>query len=117
MSTPALPVIALTSANTSWLERSITLTAPSCSALATFCALPTTGIGLAPNIRQIWMAMVPRPPTPPQISTCSPGCTLARLTSIRQAVSSTSGIDAASSWLRLDGLGRTFTAGIVTYSE
>ena len=61
--------------------------------------------------------MVPRPPTPPQISTCSPGWTRARVTSIRQAVSSTSGIEAASSKLRLAGFGSTFTAGIVTYSE
>ncbi len=36
---------------------------------------------------------------------------------MRHAVSSTSGIDAASSWVRLSGLGSTLTAGIVTYSE
>ena len=41
----------------------------------------------------------------------------ARVTSIRQAVSSTSGIEAASSNVRFAGLGSTFTAGSVTSSE
>ena len=97
--------------------RSITSVAPISCALATFSAPPTTGIGFAPKSRQIWIAMTPRPPTPPQIRTFSPACILARVTSIRHAVSRTSGIDAASSKLRLDGFGSTLAAGIVTYSE
>ena len=111
---PDLLVISRTRAATSSDLRSITSVAPISCALATFSAPPTTGIGFAPKSRQIWIAITPRPPTPPQMRTFSPAWILARVTSIRHAVSSTSGIDAASSNVRLEGFGSTFAAGIVT---
>ena len=64
----------------------------------------------------IWIAITPNPPPAPQISTKSPACTCARDTSIRHTVTSTSGIEAASSQVRFLGLAITLTAGTLQYS-
>ncbi len=73
-------------------------------------------MALALKSLQIWTAMVPRPPPAPQTSTKSPGRIFARVTSIRQAVKRTSGIDAACSQPRPFGFGTTLKAGTFAYS-
>src|SRR5215471_4256685 len=51
------------------LRRSITPTAPSFLQKSFFESPDTTATGSAPAARAIWIAIEPRPPAPPQIST------------------------------------------------
>jgi hypothetical protein len=61
-------------------------------------------------------AAIATPPPIPQISTVSPGCSLARVVSIRQAVSVPSENAAASGHGIAGGTGARFSSGTTTYS-
>ena len=65
----------------------------------------------APSAFAIASAAVETPLPMPHVKTHSPSCSRARVTSIRYAVSKTSGNAAASSKLRSPGMGWTFVSG------
>src|SRR4051794_19473574 len=90
------------------LRRSITPAAPSFLQNSFLLSPETTATGRAPAALQIWIAIEPRPPAPPQIRTGSPGPTTfgAQPCSMRYAVAPTSMYAADSSHVSCGGLGR-----------
>ena len=79
-------------------------------------SLPDTTHTRAPICLQICSAASATPPPMPQINTSSPGCTRARVTIMRHAVSVASVNAAAFSGGIVVGIVRTFAAGTTTYS-
>ena len=99
------PVASLTASTTSpvaWLTFS---SAPSSRARSSFSSLEDVTIARAPSAFAIASAAVATPPPIPQISTHSPSRSPAFVTSIRYAVSKTSGNAAASSNDSSSGIG------------
>ena len=96
------PVAALTASTTSSVAW---FTFTSASKRASFSSLEEVTIVLAPSALAITFAAIAMPPPMPQTSTHSPSRTPAFVTSIRYAVSKTSGKAAASSKLIPSGIG------------
>ncbi|MNC01084.1 hypothetical protein D3C75_484260 [compost metagenome] len=84
----------------------MTTSAPSAFTHATLAVLVVVATK-APRCLASWMATVPTPPEPAWMKTFCPGFSCAVSTSVCHAVSATSGSEAASTMLRLRGLGAT----------
>ena len=91
------PVASLTAATTSPVAWFTAASAPSSRARSSFSSLDEVTSTRAPSAFAIASAAVATPPPIPQTSTHSPSCSRPLVTSIRYAVSNTSGKAAASS--------------------
>src|SRR5581483_9601003 len=106
---PAASFAVATTSSVSWLT---VTSAPSSAARTSLSSLDEVTIVRAPSACAIRNAAVATPPPIPQTSTHSPGWRPARVTSIRYAVSYTSGNAAASSNETPSRSGYTYVAGI-----